>query len=73
MGKPTPKEVIDRCRERLMQIDGVVGVGFGAPADKPDQRCILVWAIVDDWPAELPHEVEGYAVELQKSPGFRAQ
>lgn len=73
MGKPDPREIIERHRKRLMQIDGVVGVAFGAPDGKPEGRCILVYATVDDWPPELPRQLEGYPVELQKATGFYAQ
>lgn len=73
MGRLDPREAIERHRQRLMQIDGVVGVAFGAPTGSPERRCILVYATVDDWPPELPRQLEGYPVELQKSTGFHAQ
>lgn len=72
MKKPNLQEVIERHRKRLLKIDGVVGIGAGAPASDPNRRCIIIYASVDDWPSELPRELDGYEVELHKSSGFHA-
>lgn len=72
MEKPNLQEVIERHRKRLLKIDGIVGIAVGAAASDPNRRCIIVYASMDDWPAELPRELDGYDVELHKSSGFHA-
>jgi hypothetical protein len=65
------RQVIQRHSKRIMKIKGVVGIAAGAKAAKPKERCILIYTNLDDWPAELPHQLDGYDVEIQKTSGFR--
>lgn len=53
-----------------MKIKGVVGIAAGAKAANPKERCILIYTNIDDRPAELPHQLDGYEVEIQKTSGF---
>jgi hypothetical protein len=70
MEKLSLKQVIQQHSKRLMKIKGVVGIAAGAKTANPKERCILIYTNVDDWPAELPHQLEGYDVEIQKASGF---
>lgn len=72
MATPTLKQVIEKHRRKLMSIDGVCGVAAGASAHEPHEPCVIVYADTDQWPAQLPREVDGYPVELQKASGFQA-
>ena len=69
-GGATLKEVFDRHRTRILQIESVVGVSIGLSRTEPGEPCILVYAKTDDWPAELERDLEGYRVELVKTSGF---
>jgi hypothetical protein len=64
------KQVIQRHSKRIIKINGVVGIAAGAKAADPKERCILIYTNVDNWPAELPHQLDGYEVEIQKTSGF---
>jgi hypothetical protein len=64
------RQVIQRHSKRIMKIKGVVGIAAGAKAANPKERCILIYTNLDDWPAELPHQLDGYDVEIQKTSGF---
>jgi hypothetical protein len=64
------QQVIERHRERLMKIKGVVGIGAAAGTANPDELCIVIYAKFDHRPAELPHQLDGYKVEIQKASGF---
>ena len=56
-----------------MKIPGVVGVSFGISPTRPGTRCILVHATTEEWPPDLPHELDGIEVEVVRVPGgFRA-
>jgi len=70
MKKLSLQQVIQRNRKRLMMIKGVEGVGAGAKTADPQERCILVYTNVDHWPADLPRQLDGYEVEIQRTSGF---
>jgi hypothetical protein len=73
MADRDPKSALETHRTRLMKIPGVVGVSFGISPAHPGKRCILVHATTEGWPPDLPHELNGFEVELVKVPGgFRA-
>lgn len=73
MSAASPKEVLERHRASIMKIAGVVGVGFGLSPTEPGQKRILVYTTGSDWPAGLPRQIEGYAVEtLRRKKGFHA-
>lgn len=66
------KDVIERHRTQLMQLSGVEGIAAGLCKSEPQKRCIQVFVRTDDWPEGLPHQLDGYEVELVKTSGFRA-
>lgn len=66
------KDLIKQHRARLMRINGVVGIAAGRSKADPAKWCIQVYVTTDDWPEGLPHQLDGYDVELVKTPGFRA-
>jgi hypothetical protein len=70
MEKLSLKQVIQQHSKRLMKIKGVVGIAAGAKTTNPNERCILIYTNLNDWPAELPHQLDGYDVEIQKASGF---
>jgi hypothetical protein len=72
MGEPTLKQVLERHRGRLLQIDAVVGIAIATSQEDPSRPCIVVYADVDEWPQDLPRELDGYPVELHKVGGFEA-
>ncbi len=66
------KDILDRNRDRLMAIDGVVGVAIGRSSRDPEKLCVLVYSTAKVRPAALPETLEGYDIEVQRSSGFRA-
>ena len=67
------RAVLDRHRDRLLAIPGVLGVSFGLKPGSADVRCVLVHASGPGRPPGLPLEIEGYEVVLVPVPGgFRA-
>ena len=51
----------------------MVGVSYGISPTHPDRRCILVHATTEGWPPDLPHDLDGFEVEVVRVPdGFRA-
>ena len=72
MDTPGLKEIIERHRARLLGIRGVIGIGAGVSATDPQRSCILVFADRDQWPDELPRELDGYPVELHLASEFKA-
>ncbi len=73
MGELTLKQVLDRHRGRLLQIEGVVGLAVGLSGDDPAKHCIVVYARRNEPPADLPTELDGYPVELHKVAGFETR
>ncbi|MHC4141387.1 MAG: hypothetical protein ACYTA3_00840 [Planctomycetota bacterium] len=73
MEQPTLKQVLDRHRGRLLQMEGVIGIAVGLSGDDPAKHCIVVYARRDEPPAELPTELDGFPVELQAVAGFEAR
>lgn len=71
MAKPGLREVIERHRERLLKIEGIHGVGTGESLDDPAEPCIFVYTDLDEWPADLPRELDGYPVRLQHASRFK--
>jgi hypothetical protein len=73
MSNATPKDVLDRHRSEIMNLEGVVGVAYGISPTEPGAKRILVYTTRRDRPAGLPDEIEGHAVEtVTRSKGFRA-
>jgi hypothetical protein len=64
VGEPTLKQILERHRGRLLQIQGVIGIAVGVSGDDPNRRCIVVYGDRDEPPSGLPTELEGYPVEL---------
>lgn len=56
-----------------MRIPGVVGIAAGRSRADPSRLCIHVYVTTTEWPAGLPHQFEGYDVQLVKTTGFRAR
>ena len=73
MDEPTLKQVLERHRGRLLQLEGVVGIAVGVSGDDPARHCIVVYAQLNEPPAELPTELDGYPVELHKVAGFETR
>jgi hypothetical protein len=73
MDEPTLKQVLERHRGRLLQLEGVVGIAVGLSGDDPARHCIVVYAQQNEPPADLPTELDGYPVELHKVAGFETQ
>ena len=73
MDEPTLKQVLERHRGRLLQIEGVIGIAVGMSGDDPNKLCIVVYANRDEPPADLPRELDGHPVEMHKVPGFEAR
>ena len=71
MGRPSLRDVIEKHRKSLMAIEGVVGVGAGTTPDEPKETCVLVYVTGDT--SELPRELEGYRVEVEKTRPFHAK
>lgn len=72
MKKASLQDVIERHRVDVMAMEGVVGIAVGFSKADPTKRCIHVYVTTTEWPKGLPHHLDGYEVELVKSPGFRA-
>jgi hypothetical protein len=73
MDESTLKQVLERHRGRLLQIEGVIGIAVGMSDDDPTRRCIVVYANRDEPPADLPAQLEGHPVEMHTVPGFEAR
>jgi hypothetical protein len=73
VSKPTLKDVVERHRRQLLQVTGVTGVAAGMGKNDPQKLCIQVFVTTDHWPEGISHQIEGYDVELVKTPGFRAR
>jgi len=69
---PSPKEVLERHRSRIMQLGNVTGVAVGLSEKNPPGPCIVVYVSGGRWPRGLEREIEGYAVRLVKKSKFRA-
>jgi hypothetical protein len=71
-GTPAPRaieEVLQANRSVLMGTPGVVGVGIGQAGGGP---CIKVFVeSTSDLAAKLPSTLEGYAVVVEVTGGFR--
>lgn len=72
MSRPPLKEAIEHCRAEVMAASGVVGVAAGVSRIHPDRQCIHVYVSCPGWPDGVPHDVDGYDVELITSKGFTA-
>ena len=67
------QDVVQSHRERIMKIRGVTGFGAGLSKSGSGQKCLLVYSTSEAWPEELPHELDGYSVEMiVRTKGFRA-
>ena len=65
------KEVLERHRDRIMQLKNVIGIAITRCAEDPQRTCIVVYTTTDEWPAGLPKELEGYSVQLEsRKKGF---
>ncbi len=73
LGPPTAMDaVLERSRQRLLTIQGVVGVGQGRTAIGDD--AILAFVDNQGVGSKVPRELEGYPVEVIVVPGgFHAQ
>lgn len=71
-GTPGPRaieEVLNENRSALMATPGVVGVGIGQAGGRP---CIKVFVENTSDPAgRVPSALEGYAVVIEATGGFR--
>jgi hypothetical protein len=67
------EDVVRSHRNRIMQIAGVIGIAGGLSQSGSGQKCVLVYSTSADWPDALPHEIDGFSVELVvRRRGFRA-
>ena len=67
------EEIIRSHRNRIMKISGVIGIAGGLSQSGSGQKCVLVYSTSEDWPDALPHEIDGFLVELVvRKKGFRA-
>lgn len=55
-----------------MKIDAVHGVAGGMSSSDPPRPCVIVYADTDQWPANLPRELDGFPVEVHRAAGFQA-
>jgi hypothetical protein len=73
MSKASLREVLEKHRDSIMQIPGVIGVGIGLSQTDRTKRCIVVYTTTDQRPPALPREIEGYELEIvRKKKGFHA-
>lgn len=73
MGKTSLKEAVEKHRDSIIKIPGVVGVGVGISQTDPNKHCILVYTTTSERPPELPQQIDGHDVEIvKKKKGFRA-
>ncbi len=73
MNNTSLKEVLEKHRDSIMQISGVIGVGIGLSQTDPAKRCIVVYTTTGQWPPALPRQIEGHDVEIvKKKKGFHA-
>lgn len=73
MKNPGLKDVIDRHRADVMRIQGVAGLAAGRSKADSSKHRIHVYVTTTDWPEGLPHQLDGYDVELVKTTRFRAR
>jgi hypothetical protein len=68
------RDVIEKHRARVMGVPGVVAIAAGISRSDPARRCVHVYVTLTtaEWPDGLPHQLDGYDIELVKTPGFRA-
>ena len=67
------KATLDKHRDSIMKIPGVVGVGVGLSPTESNKPCILVYTTTSQWPSDLPRQLDGHDVEVvRKRKGFRA-
>lgn len=71
MKEKSIQEVKEAWEKRLMSIRGVMGVGISLTKDTREQ-CIKVYANREASVAEIPREIEGYAIEVEVRGPFRA-
>ena len=65
------EEVLDANRNALMAMRGVVGIGIGQAGGRP---CIKVFVEnTSEVAARVPAALEGYAVVIEVTGGFRAR
>ena len=64
------EEVLNANRDALMATPGVVGVGIGQAGGRP---CIKVFVVDNssNLAAQVPSALEGYAVVIEATGGFR--
>ena len=72
MNEPSLKDVVERHRTMVLQAKGVVGVAGGISKTDPKKLSIQVYVTINHWPDGLPHQLDGFEVELVKTSGFRA-
>lgn len=73
MAKSSLKDVVERHRQQLLQVEGVAGVAVGQAKSGRRAPCIQIFVTTDRWPEGLSRRIEGYEVELVKASGFRAE
>lgn len=68
----TIEEVLEERTPEWMSVPGVVGTGIGLCDGSP---CLVIFVSRDPegLREELPHRVEGYAVDLRRTGRFEAQ
>ena len=70
-GSRAIEEVLNANRSALMGTPGVVGVGIGQAGGRP---CIKVFVEnTSEVAARVPSSLEGYAVVIEVTGGFRAR
>jgi hypothetical protein len=72
MAEVALKQVLERHRDRILRIEGVVGIAVGLSDRRPGTPCIVVYADLERWPDELPRDLEGHPVEVHRTAGFEA-
>lgn len=67
-------EAIEKHRSRIMDIPGVIGLAAARSRDDSAGICIRVYSSGEEWPADLPEQLEGYRVEVvNEAREFRAR
>ena len=72
MAKKSIEDVLKEYTAQLMSVSGVVGVAQGLCSKEP---CIRVFVVekTDELLKQIPTEIEGYEVDIQKTGEFRKQ
>jgi hypothetical protein len=70
MGSKSIKEVKDLWEKRLMAIPGVMGIGISLTKDR-QEKCIKVYVERKSSAAQIPNQIEGYPVEVERRGTFR--